>query len=168
MVQLRRVIDDQAHHLLDLEQDVAHLQHLYNEQSDHLMSLTHSSGQTWAMVDAQSFKHDALRQEMNSWMELTDKDTCVLSRTCLGLSGRVVSRHSRRYSPYLQAIVADCPRPATDYDKVEVWGSVSSSSSSSSQFVPHRSHESCLRVLSDPMDSDGEASGAVSLIAAGT
>ena len=165
---MQQVINDQARHLTDLEQDVVYLQRLHNEHEEQIVALTHAAGRTRAILDAQSFKHDALRQETNSWMELTDKDTRVLSRTCLGLSGRVVSRRSRRYSPYLQAIIADRPRPATASDEEEDWGSMSASSSSSSQFLPRRSRESCLRVLGDPMDSEGEARGAVSLIAAGT
>ena len=120
------------------------------------------------IVDAQSFKHDALRQEMNSWVELTDKDARVLFCTCLGLSGRIISRRSQRYSPYLQAIVAKHSRPTMDSDEEEDWGSMSSLSSSLSQPLPCRSRESCLRVLGDPMDSDRGARGVVSLFAAGT
>ena len=153
---------------MDLEQDVAILQRTHNEQREHIMALTHASGQTRAMVDAQSFKHNALRREMESWMEVVDKDARVLSRTCLGLSGRVMSRRSRRYSPYLRAIMADRPRPATDSDEEENWGSMSSSRSSSPRPLPHRSRESCLRVLDDPMDSDEGASGGSSLVASGT
>ena len=77
--------------MVELEHDVAHLQHLCNGQGDHMMTLTRVAGQTRAMVDVQSFKHDTLRREMDSWVELTDKDARVLSHMCLGLSEHVVS-----------------------------------------------------------------------------
>ena len=165
--QLWHVIDDQAHHLLDLEHDVAHLQQLHNKQEEHIIALTCTSDWTQVMVDAQSFKHDALCREMNSWMELMDKNTCVLSHTCLGLSGHLVSYCLRWYSSYLQAIMVDCSCPAMDSNE-EDWGSASSSSSSSLQSLLCQSHESCLRVLDDPMDSNEGVSGASVLVMAGT
>ena len=92
---MRQVINDQAHCLSDLKHDVVHLQHLCNEQGDHILALTCASGQTQVMVDAQSFKHDALHREMDLWVELMDKDAHVLSRICLELSGHVVSHRSQ-------------------------------------------------------------------------
>ena len=64
--------------------------------------------------------------------------------------------------------MADRPHPAMDSDEEEDWGSMSSPSSSSSGALPRRSYASCIRVLGDPMDSDGGADGVPSLIATGT